>query len=159
VQDVAVLVLAALTVSLAALAMVLEQSVRAAACLIGAAVFAAGLAFLGGVGDLSVALITTTAAGTGLLLMMLSLLLSLTPDETGGRRFRFWPALHLLVLLWVISVAAKLAGPLGTDAMKPLAAGAATRVLFEPLGLGLAFAGLALLASLLTLLVVARRSA
>lgn len=158
-QDVAVLVLAALTVSLALLAMALEQSVRAAACLIGAAVFGAGLAFVAGVGDLSVALITSTAAGTGLLLMMLALLLNLTPDETGGRRFRFWPALHLVALLWVLSVAAKVAGPLDIDAARPLAAGAAARLLFEPLGLALAFAGLSLLATFLTLLVVARRSA
>lgn len=158
-QLVAVLVLASLSVVLAALAVMLEQTVRAAACLIGGSICAAGLAFLSGAGDLSVALVTTTAAGVGLLIMMLALLLNLTREETGGRRLRVGPALHLVTLVWVVSAAWDMAGALDPAGARSLPAGEAARLLFEPLGLALAFAGLGLLATLLTLLVVARRSA
>lgn len=157
VQDVAAWLLVALTAGLGLLAVALEQPVRATACLVGAVVGAAGLAFLEGAGDLSVSLLTTVAAGGALLLLLCALLLNLTREETGGRRFRIQPTLILVVVVWVSWLCLREGGLPDDVAAPALPAGATSNTLFEVQGLPLALSGLVLLASMLCALLVARR--
>lgn len=98
-------------------------------------------------------------SGAGMLVLITTMLLGVTSEEAGARRFRVTGVLVLFLLAYVGAVVAGLitgrAPPTGERA--PGGAEALARGLFEEHGAALAFAFVALAASVLAALLMVRR--
>ncbi len=154
-------VLSLLTV-LAALGVVtFERPVRAATSFVLATLGASALLHLTGAASVAGLLLWLLGAGTGLLLLTTMLLLNLSVEEAGRRRFSVTRTVALLVVAWL--GAALVAVVTGVDRPPWSAPGASSSSLgvavFEQWGVALSLTFCALAASCVAALLLVRRRA
>lgn len=146
--------------SLASLGVALfEQPVRAAGAFLLAVAAVAALVYAQGAPGVAGLLLWVMAAGVGMLLLTAILILNLTVDETGRRRFSVRRSLAVAVLVWL---GAALFGVLQDVAPAADAPARAVPVdlagaTLERWGMPLAIGLLALATSVVASLVIARR--
>lgn len=161
----AALVLTLLVVLAALGAVTFERPARAAASFVMTTLAAAGLLHMSGAAEVAGVLLWLLGAGVGLLSLTTILLLNLSPEEAGRRRFSVTRAVALLVVAWL---AAALFAVVSDAAASPwslagepaaVATGSLGVVLFERWGIALSLAFAALASSGVAALLLVRRRA
>lgn len=159
------LLLSLLIVIAAVGAVTFETPARAAAGFVLAALGAGALLHMSGAVEAAGVLLWLLGAGVGLMLLTTILLLNLSPEEAGRRRFSVTRTVSLVVVAWL---AAALFGLLSDLAASPWAlstepgwspSGRLGLVVFERWGIALALAFAALGASGVAALLLVRRRA
>lgn len=159
------LVLSLLVVMAGAGAVFFERPARAAASFVLAALGSGALLHMSGAVEVAGLLLWLLGAGVGLLLLTTILLLNLTPEEAGRRRFSVTRTVALFVVAWLAAalfgVLSDVAPSPGTLSAAPALAptGALGVVVFEQWGIALALAFLALTSSCVAALLLVRRRA
>lgn len=153
--------LSLLTVIAALGAVTFERPVRAAASFLLASLGAASLLHMAGAADVAGLLLWLMGAGVGLLLLTTILLLNLSAEEVGQRRFSVTRTVALVVISWfgaaLFAVIADVpAAPFGTAAAPSSSLGA---LVFEEWGVALSLAFCALATSCVAALLLVRRRA
>lgn len=154
-------VLSVLTGVAALGAVTFERPVRASASFLLATLGAASLLHMAGAASVAGLVVWLMGAGVGLLLLTTILLLNLSAEEVGQRRFSATRAVALVVVAWL---AAALFGVLGDAPASPWAAAAPPSsslgaIVFAEWGIALSLAFCALSSSCIAALLLVRRRA
>ena len=156
------------TASLVAIALICAGSVvafvvpvRSAIGLLGCIVAVAGMTYAAGAPEVAGLLLWVLGAGAGLVLLTTILLLNLTPEEVGSRRFSLRRTTSFVVTAWtaaaVFAIVLEEAPPDRPGGSLP--SGAVARAALDGHGIVMVLAFLALASALVGALLVARRRA